>query len=210
MQSFRRYFAGLLLLSLASLLAAGCSRNPGKYIADGKEYLAKGKINEAIIEFRNAVKADPSLPEAHYQLALGQLISGQFADAYQSFLKTIQLDPNNIEAQLRLSNLLLMEGKFDEVRTKAELLLKRDPGNFRAQILLGNTYAQMVQINSSIGEIRQGLLRDSRFLPAYIDLADQQNIKRQPELAEEAYKKAASMNQNAMEPKLALANFYLL
>jgi hypothetical protein len=64
MHSFSQYPAGFLLLSLTFLPAVGCSRNPQKSIADGKEYLAKGKISEAIIEFRNAVKADPNSAEA--------------------------------------------------------------------------------------------------------------------------------------------------
>jgi tetratricopeptide (TPR) repeat protein len=167
MNGFRRFQAGFFLCVLISFLMAGCSRNPQKYIAQGKEYLARGRYNEAIIEFRNAIKSAPNLSEAHYQLAIGQLLSGQFTDAYESLLKTVQLNPGNSEAQLRLANLLLMESKFDEARTKAELILKRDAGNLRAQILLGNTYAQMLQLDSSIGEVGQGFQREPRLLPAY-------------------------------------------
>src|SRR5262245_52394858 len=41
--------AFILILLLTTVR---CSRDPRKYIADGKQYLAKGKYSEAIIEFR--------------------------------------------------------------------------------------------------------------------------------------------------------------
>ena len=208
MHSSRRFQAGLLFLALLILLMAGCSKNPQKYIANGKQYFDQGKYREAIIEFRNAIKADPNLSEAHYNLALGQIVTGQFADAYQTLLKAVQLNSDNTEAQLYLGNLLLLERKFEDARLKADLILKRNPSSLRALILLGNTYSQMVQLDGSIGEIKQGFQRDPRFLPSYIDLADRQDARRPADLIEDAYKKAAAADQNSVLPKLALANFY--
>jgi putative PEP-CTERM system TPR-repeat lipoprotein len=208
MYSKKRFWAGLLFLALFAFLIAGCSKDPKKYIASGKQYLAQGKYSEAIIELKNAIKADPNLPEAYYQLALAQLSAGQLGDAYQTLLRTLQLSPYNLDAQLRLANLLMLESRFDDARQKAEMILKRNPNNWRALILLGNTYAQMIHNDGSIDEIQKGLLIEPRIMPAYLDLAEHKNTKRDVAPAEEAYKKAASMAQDSMEPTIALANFY--
>ena len=210
MSSSRRYSAGLLLWALSVLLAAGCSGNHQKHIASGKSYLAQGKYNEALIEFRNAVKANPNVSETHYNLAIGQLNAGQFGDAYQSLIKTVQLNSNNTDAQLYLADLLLLESKFDEARLKADLVLKRNPGNLKALIILGNSYSQMIQLDDSAGEIKRGLQREPRFLPSYKDLADRKDARREEKLAEESYAKAAAANPSSVLPKIALANFYMI
>ena len=138
MNSFRRCHAGLLLLGLACLLTAGCSKNSQQYIASGKDYLARGKCSEAIIELRNAVNKDPDSSEAHYQLALGQLACGRIADAYQSLMKTLKLNPGNVEAHLSLANLLLMEGKLDEAIQYAQKASMLAPNRNEAHLIKGS------------------------------------------------------------------------
>src|SRR5262249_46298827 len=117
--------------------------------------------------------------------------------------------PENLEAQLRLANLQLQDRKYEDARMRANLIISRQRDNVRAQMLLGNTYAHMLQMNDSIGEMNQGFNREPRLLPSYLDLSDSQDSTRQPQPAEEAYRKAAAIAPNAIEPKLALANFFL-
>ena len=58
-----------------TLLVTSCSfRNPNarkrQYVARGQKYLAAGKLQEAQIEFQNALQIDPRFAEADYELAL--------------------------------------------------------------------------------------------------------------------------------------------
>ena len=41
-----------------------------RYFKRGQEYIAQGKLPEALIMFKNAVKADPTFADAHYQVGL--------------------------------------------------------------------------------------------------------------------------------------------
>ena len=63
---------GVLVVGLSS-----CSHDPEKgkqlYLESGKNYMKKGKYQEASIQFRNAVKLDPRFVEAFYELAQAQL-----------------------------------------------------------------------------------------------------------------------------------------
>src|SRR5580704_12321084 len=92
----------LTLLILALAVLAGCSTDPNakkvKYLNSGDRYLKKGKLQEAIIEFRNALEIDPRFAAAHYQLARAYLSSRNAEAAYRELLETVTLDPRNSDA----------------------------------------------------------------------------------------------------------------
>src|SRR5215472_2869493 len=156
------------ILIVALLFAYACSRDPRKLTENGKKYLAEQKYNEAVIEFRNAIKLSPQLFEAHAGLALAFLGLGQLNDADPEFAKAIPLQPDNMELQLKYGNVLLLEGKFDEARAAAQLVLAKttDP---RAQILVANTYAGIVNLNSSLEEVKWIFDREPRLLPPFLN-----------------------------------------
>ena len=56
-----------------------------RYLNGGREYIAQGKVNEAFIMFKNAVKADPASAEAHHELGLVSLRKGDFRGALPRF-----------------------------------------------------------------------------------------------------------------------------
>ena len=63
----------LRLLTIATaLMAAGCSRDPGRstqqHIDAGDHYAQAGQYKEASIEYRNAIKTTPTSVEAHARL----------------------------------------------------------------------------------------------------------------------------------------------
>src|ERR1700728_2103969 len=86
-----------LILALIAALLAACSRDPNvrkqKYFASGLSYFQKGKLEEAAIEFRNAVAVDSSFAEAHYELGMTYLKTQQWARANQELGRTIELQP---------------------------------------------------------------------------------------------------------------------
>ena len=70
---------GLFLALAAALVFTGCSKDPEvakrEHLARGNAYVAENKHREAVIEYRNAVQADPTFGEARFRLAkaYGQL-----------------------------------------------------------------------------------------------------------------------------------------
>jgi tetratricopeptide (TPR) repeat protein len=193
------------------MLAAvpGCSRNANELMASAKKYIEARKYSEAVIELKNAIKAAPQSFEAYYQLGIAYAGLGQLSEAGQAFAKAVALNPDHIQGQLRYGNLLLLQRKFDEARAKAELVLLRDPSNTFAEILLGNSYAGMIQLNTSIQELKTAFEVEPRLLPPYLDLSTTASFHSQPELAEQTYKKALSRAPRSVELHLALANLSL-
>ena len=93
----------LLMVFLCGLVLAGCSRDPNvrkqKYFKSGMEYLDKGKANQAMIQFRNAVKVDPHFAEAWAMLGRVQISQRQIPDAYKSLLNAIAAKPDYLPAR---------------------------------------------------------------------------------------------------------------
>src|SRR5687768_3729487 len=102
--SLIRRASSFAIVSLA-LVAAGCSQDPvaasHKYVASGDEYAAKNNRDEAIIQYRNAIKARPEWPEPHYKLAKTYEAAGDFVRAYGEYARTADLDPANVDAQIK-------------------------------------------------------------------------------------------------------------
>src|SRR5947207_8419327 len=87
----------------------GCSRDPNELVESAKQYISAGKYNEAVIELRNAIKLNPQLAEAHYQLGLAYLRGGAATDARQEFNRTVLIQTGNAEAQILYANLLMLD-----------------------------------------------------------------------------------------------------
>ncbi len=72
----------------------------------------QGKNTEAIEAFRETVRLDPDLTEAHF--SLGVLLARQgkqnYGEAMQQFLQVLRLNPRDVDAHVNISNLLEEEG----------------------------------------------------------------------------------------------------
>src|SRR5262245_31081561 len=162
---------------LTILILAGCSRDPNRLVESSKKYLAEKKYSEAIIELRNALKLNPQMVEAHYQLALAYLQVGMLGEAKQEINRTIQLQPGNIDAQLMHGSLLLLDSNFQEAKATAELILQQGESIVRAQILLGNANSGIMQLNDSIKELRRSFELEPKLVAAYVDLTPNKNFE---------------------------------
>ncbi len=139
----RRAAAFLVVLRLVATLA-GCKRDPtairAKHYERGREYFGAEKYREAIIEFRNAIKADPDFTPAHYHLGLSSIKLGELPEAAKAFEQTLELDPQYTDAALQFGEIYLMANTPERSRELAEAILAREPENFSARVLLAKSY----------------------------------------------------------------------
>src|SRR5580700_3702994 len=106
-----------VLFCLIALLLS-CSSDPNKqkraYLNSGDKYYQRGKYQEAVIQFRNAIQIDPRLAEAHWHLARAYLRLRNSEAAYHELTETLSLEPKNPDAQLELASLLLARREYTE------------------------------------------------------------------------------------------------
>ena len=195
----------------AVVLAAACSGDPEtqarRYVASGDAYAAKKSHDEAVIQYRNAIKARPQWAEAHYKLAQTYQASGDYVNAYSEYARAADLEPKNTEAQIRAGTLLLVAGDFDAARTRAELALKADPNYAPAHILLGNSHAGLNELASALRQIEQAITLEPSYAPAWTALGGVKFLRGNRNEADAAFRKGVELAPKSVEARLALANF---
>lgn len=121
------------VVSLALLLCASCSENPNvtkrKAVGAGERYLAEGKLNEAVIEFKNALQLDVNFVSAVDGLGRAYAAKAWYADAIGELRRAQTLDPDSSAIAADLGRTLLEVGAWQEAGIQAERILSREPGN---------------------------------------------------------------------------------
>ena len=109
----RRRLGAALAIALVSIAAGGCQSAEKKaqgYLESGDAYAARGEMAEAVIEYRNAVKATPEAAEAHARLGRAYLSVGKPVDALRALARAADLEIGNAAHQLDAGALQLLAG----------------------------------------------------------------------------------------------------
>jgi serine/threonine protein kinase len=103
----------------------------------GKALYEKGEREEAIKEFREALRLDPKDALAHTSLGVALYDKGQLDEAIKEYREAIRLDPKLAQAHGALGQALLAQGHYDEalVATRRCLELLPEPAPLRQTVL---------------------------------------------------------------------------
>ncbi len=118
-----RVLPALYLVALVTSCSEPLSEQAAKHEVRGDGYVQQEQFREAMIEFKNAVRAAPDNPSLQWKLAKAALKGGDPSTAYQALGRVVQLDPSHFEAKWSLGDLYLAGGKMDEVGKIAEELV---------------------------------------------------------------------------------------
>ncbi len=199
------------LAALAVLAIAGCAKDPARaareYEASGDAYLARRQHQEAIIEYRNALKATPDAAGIRHKLAGAYRASGDPVKAYAEFSRAADLDPKNVDAQMQAGTLLLAAREFEPARTRAELALAADPNHAPAHILLGNAMAGLNETASALRQVEQAIALDPSYAPAWTALGAVSFAGGKKAEAAAAFQRAVELAPRSVDARLALANY---
>jgi cellulose synthase operon protein C len=131
-----------ILLSLAFSLA-GCKGDPKtqaeKSIRRGNDYMAKGDIKAADVEFRKAVQLQPKMPEALFAYGTVQARMRNYPEAYTSFVTALKYRAEYPEAQIAIADLMVKTGQFDDAREKAEAVLQKYPNQKVGELIIAES-----------------------------------------------------------------------
>lgn len=96
-----------VLVAVSALSVTGCSKSGSDFAKSGKEFLEKGDVASAVIEFKNAVQLSPSSADARTGLAQAQELSGDLAGAEQNYRRALELGGDADDLIPRIALLLL-------------------------------------------------------------------------------------------------------
>jgi tetratricopeptide (TPR) repeat protein len=199
-------------LVIAAAAAAGCSADPEvakrEYLASGDRYLADGKLNEAIVQYRNAIQQDPRFGEARLKLAEAYEKTDQPVNALREYVRAADLMPDDVDLQIKAGRYLILARQFEDARNRALNALEKDPRNPGAQVLLGNALAGLNDFESAVTELEEAISIDPT-VEAYASLGAARRAAGQTAEAEEAFQRAVEIAPDLPEAHLALANYLL-
>ena len=162
-----RFVLPALLVSLA-LVACG-SDKPEDLIASAKVYLEKNDSKAAVIQIKNALQADPNLPQARFLLGVALLEGGDPVGAETELRKALELKhPKELVVPL-LAKALLAQGhakKLIDEWAKTELAEPAAKASF--QTTLASAYAMQGKSEPSQAALNAALLAEPGYAPALL------------------------------------------
>ncbi len=110
----------------------------------------KGRIEEALAQFQEAVRLRPNLAGFHLNLGLALEKEGQTEAAFAQFQETVRLDPNDADAHLKLGVALGKKGQIGEA-------MRLKPDHPEARDHLGNALARRGDTDAAIKQFQESI-----------------------------------------------------
>ena len=120
-----------------------------RYLKEGREYFAQGKVNEAVIMFKNAIKADPASAEAHHELGLASLRRGDIRGAFSGFQRATNLKPGMVNARYQLGNLYLIGRDIPNAKKQLDKIREQNQNPIEGQFLAAKI--ALIEISNECG-----------------------------------------------------------
>jgi tetratricopeptide (TPR) repeat protein len=170
----------------------------------GLEQFAKGKLEQAVKEYNEAIRAYPSLAAAHNNLGSAHFAAVRFEEAAVSFRRAAELDPNYGQAHFNLALTHLKLGREREAEAALQAAL-------RAYYTAGDEHFKTGRLKEAEESYRDMLQIDPEYVPALLRLGLVCNDERRFEEAAQHLRRAAARQPSNPFAHEALAEaFYNL
>jgi tetratricopeptide (TPR) repeat protein len=134
-----------------------------------------GRLNDAAVEFEEALRLKPDFAEAHNNLghAWSQM-PGRLNDAITQYQEALRLKPDYAEAHNNLGNIWAqMPGRLNDAIAEFEEALRLQPDFAAAHNDLGGAWSKMTgRLNDAIAEFKEALRLKPDFAEAHYNLGN--------------------------------------
>jgi Tfp pilus assembly protein PilF len=136
----------------------------------GDALARQGRLDDAVVEFSEALRLLPRYPDAQYNLGVALMRRGQTDKAIGHYVAALRLDPDSPNAHTNLGLALLGQGKNEEAIAHLEEALRLRPDAV-AHFNLGLALARQGSNGRAIGHYRQALRLAPDLAEAHYQLA---------------------------------------
>jgi tetratricopeptide (TPR) repeat protein len=117
----------------------------------------QGKLDEAVAEYREAIRLKPDDADAHSNLGWALQKQGKLAEAVAEYREAIRLTPDDAGAHIRLGVALQAKGLLDQAITEFNEALRLKPDDAGAHIRLGTALWAKGLLDQAITEFKEAL-----------------------------------------------------
>lgn len=197
----------LLLASLSGCIAEGPRAQI--HVSRGDTALSRNDLQAALAEFREAVKLDPLLADAHTKLGLTYKATGELEKAADSLESAVRLDPQNFKSTFELGEVYRMLNRFSQAVRAYVLACRLQPENFDSHYRLASCYHQAGEQDQAIEAYNQALRINPRSAQAWSNLGALQDMKGKPYEAIQSYKRSLECDTDQPGVLVNLATVYV-
>ncbi len=131
---------------------------------------SSGKLNEAELSIRKAIKLNPEYAEAHYNLGVVLKNLGKLKEAESSYRKAVELNSNYAIAFCNLGNILRDSGNLKEAELFTRRALEINPDYAIAFCNLGNILNDLGKLKEAESSYRKAIELNPNYAIAYSNL----------------------------------------
>jgi tetratricopeptide (TPR) repeat protein len=118
---------------------------------------ARGKTDEAIEQYREALRIDPDSPQAHICLANALRVQGKLDQAVEEYRRAVSVAPDNSDAHLMLGTAYYEQGKLDDAIRHYRLALQVASPPAHTHYCLGLALEKQGKLDEAISEYSAAL-----------------------------------------------------
>jgi tetratricopeptide (TPR) repeat protein len=162
-----------------TLFVAGCDspeERADKHYTRGLSLLESNEPQRAQLEFRNALRLNPQLIDARYQLGLMAETDQNIGAAVGHFREVADSDPENLDVRLKLTRFMLLGNALEEARRFADQAQALAPEN--PEVLANKAAVELRLGNGALARqtARQALAIDPEMVTAHLVLISDKTV----------------------------------
>jgi Flp pilus assembly protein TadD len=162
----------------------------------------QGRLEEAIREYREAIRLDAAFPDPHNNLGIALFSAGHGVDeAILEYQEAIRLDFHLANAHSNLGLAYRLKGQLDDSIRELEQALRFEPGLAEARVNLGETYGMKGAVPEAMRELRAAIRLDPSRPDAHFYLGVAYQEGGQLELAAEEYRQVLRLAPDLVEAR---------
>lgn len=142
-----------LFTDVDTLWHATLAANPNCAVAHnhvGAALFEKGRVDEAIVHYQNALAILPRYELAHYHLGCALAEKGQTDDAIAHYRNALEIYPDFVDASFNLGTTLFEEGRVDDAIAEFRKALKMQPGWAKIHNNLASALLQNGRVDEAV------------------------------------------------------------
>ncbi|HZS07275.1 MAG TPA: tetratricopeptide repeat protein [Blastocatellia bacterium] len=116
----------------SGLTLVGADESSNRFTLSGEQLRDEGNFEEAIAQFKEALKLTPNNMRAQSMLARTYNAVGRVEEALEVYSHMLEVDPKNLEARLQRADIYRVRGAWNDAAREYRKIIELDPSSEQA------------------------------------------------------------------------------